>query len=441
MKREREEMDLLPCAPALGGLGLVDPDPATLGDLTGMNITLHFICRRVALRMVPVPPEVLNKPKHPDDSRPEIRLLNAIDDDDLVTVADMLAKHKAAGGNETAGRLDLEFSPHDEEGETALLAALNKKSAYNTAIARLLVGAGSNVNAAKRTGWTPILVAADNGDIEAVKWLASLGADITHAIRNSFSLLHIVARAKGDNVAYVKYLVEETPLRKFLTIMDEDTMTPLANAAETGNLNICKYLRPLSAVSAFDRRDDGSSPPRLNEDEDEDEEDEGQVDYVYGCDGYIRTPLHCAAERGHKMVVDYLLETTHEWGLVRGELEVLVIDDNYQTPLHFAVIGGHTSIVRDLIGADSDPNRRDMMGKTPLHYAALHATKSVELVTALFSRIHEDEFGVVWPIDANVKTEFGEKTAADLASEWGNTRAAAIIAGYAQRRRRRSSWY
>ena len=89
--------------------------------------------------------------------------------------------------------------------------------------------------------------------------------------------------------------------------------------------------------------------------------------------------------------------------------------------------------------AQSDANRRDIMGLTPLHHAALHATQSLELVTALFSYFDDED--VPFPIDATLTTQFGARqSAVELARERGNYSAAAVIAKYAQRRRRKPSW-
>lgn len=47
----------------------------------------------------------------------------------------------------------------------------------NTAIAKMLIAAGADVNAAQRHGWTPLHGAAATGDVEIVRLLLARGAD------------------------------------------------------------------------------------------------------------------------------------------------------------------------------------------------------------------------------------------------------------------------
>ncbi|HET7699254.1 MAG TPA: ankyrin repeat domain-containing protein [Candidatus Limnocylindria bacterium] len=47
----------------------------------------------------------------------------------------------------------------------------------NTAIAKMLIAAGADVNATQRHGWTPLHGAASTGDVEVVRLLLARGAD------------------------------------------------------------------------------------------------------------------------------------------------------------------------------------------------------------------------------------------------------------------------
>jgi ankyrin repeat protein len=58
-------------------------------------------------------------------------------------------------------------------------------------------------------------------------------------------------------------------------------------------------------------------------------------------DGYGRTPLFLAAERGHDAIVRVLLE--------RGEVKVNTKDRDGQTTLYMAAVKGHDAVVRLLL--------------------------------------------------------------------------------------------
>ena len=67
-----------------------------------------------------------------------------------------------------------------EDGSTALLIATNKNKAKTV---KVLLDLHANPNIADTNGWTPLLSAADDGNVEIVNMLLSKGADI-HATLN-----------------------------------------------------------------------------------------------------------------------------------------------------------------------------------------------------------------------------------------------------------------
>ena len=69
-----------------------------------------------------------------------------------------------------------------------------------------------------------------------------------------------------------------------------------------------------------------------------------------------RTPLHAAADRGHRRVVILLLN--------RGA-SANARDNEGDTALHLAAMGGHDSIVRVLLAEGADPTIRNNAGQTP----------------------------------------------------------------------------
>lgn len=87
------------------------------------------------------------------------------------------------------------------------------------------------------------------------------------------------------------------------------------------------------------------------------------------------TALHCAAWKGHRDVVAFLLaaganvhahNNNNHWGT---------------TPLHAAAHANHTAIVQLLIDAGADVNAKDMNDKTPLYHTTFHnATAAAKIL-------------------------------------------------------------
>jgi len=75
------------------------------------------------------------------------------------------------------------------------------------------------------------------------------------------------------------------------------------------------------------------------------------------------TPLHFAAENGHKKVVELLIAKG-------ADVNVKVKDETYiETPLHSAASRGHKEIVELLIVEGADVNAKNCAGGTPLDAA------------------------------------------------------------------------
>jgi len=86
--------------------------------------------------------------------------------------------------------------------------------------------------------------------------------------------------------------------------------------------------------------------------------------------------IHDAAQQGDLAKIKRLLEKSPELLKSRSE--------NEKTPLHFAAQGGHKDIVELLIAKGADVNAKNVAKETPLHYAAALAHK--EVVDLLISK-------------------------------------------------------
>ena len=83
-----------------------------------------------------------------------------------------------------------------------------------------------------------------------------------------------------------------------------------------------------------------------------------------------RTPLHCAAQSGHRAVVEVLTTVS--------SVDVNAADRSGRTSLHLAAGNGHSDVVRVLIAMPQiDIGVVDSSGETAVHYASWRGYKGV----------------------------------------------------------------
>ncbi|XAR65967.1 hypothetical protein NMG60_11011990 [Bertholletia excelsa] len=196
----------------------------------------------------------------------------------------------------------------DKEDRTALHLAASKG---HERCARILVGAGADVNAASRDGRTALYRAAANGDRRMVEVLMELGADPSVGPMDRGRSAVDIARDKGHNLLQ-KEVVEI--LERGEAVLD---------AARRGD------LRQLEALL----------------------EQDASVDFH---DQYGLTALHVAAIKGHKDAVMMLAE-------FMSDLEPR--DGDGHTPLHLAAEGGCAATVEVLIDRGANVNTTSKRGR------------------------------------------------------------------------------
>jgi Ankyrin repeats (3 copies)/Ankyrin repeats (many copies) len=85
-----------------------------------------------------------------------------------------------------------------------------------------------------------------------------------------------------------------------------------------------------------------------------------------------QTPLHFAAENGHRDVAELLLA---------NKAEVNARDTFRKTPLHYAAENGHKDVAELLLANKADVNAKESLGETPLNEAVLwHHADVAELL-------------------------------------------------------------
>ena len=209
----------------------------------------------------------------------------------------------------------------DEQAGKKLSQAL---LAGNTKEAQKLINAKTNLHVSNTAGVTPLALAAEKGNIEAVKSLLAAGAR-PNAIRNNTSLPLFKALAKKQfEIAYLLLDAGADP-----NAATNNKSTPLCYAAENGNAKLVKALLKAGA--------------NVN---------------LPGADG--NPPLHRALRRKHLDIAKILLdagagvETENKYGV---------------TPLAFAVLLGDEKSTAMLLAKKANPNAYDDLGMTPLAWA------------------------------------------------------------------------
>ncbi len=107
---------------------------------------------------------------------------------------------------------------------------------------------------------------------------------------------------------------------------------------------------------------------------------------VFSRDDMGSTPLHYAAQYGHKDVAELLLA---------NKADVNAKDNYGQTPLHYAAQYGHKDVAELLLANKADVNAKAKKGVTPLHLAAQQGYR--ELAELLLAN----------KADVNAKTSYG----------------------------------
>ena len=210
-----------------------------------------------------------------------------------------------------------------------------------------------------------LLKASEKGDLEGVKFLIENGADVNAKGCCDYTPLHEAAE-KG-HLEVVKYLISKgADVNAKSTGVFTSGYTPLHMAAGGGYLEVVKYL----VSNGVDVNAKGE---------------------------YGDTPLHEAAEKGHLEVVKYL---------VKNGADVNAKNEDGDTPLYYAAYKGHLEVVKYLISKGAVVNAKGCCDYTPLHKAAEKG--HLEVVKYLVSN----------GVDVNAKGEYGD-TPLHEAAEYG----------------------
>ena len=287
---------------------------------------------------------------HADPNAPllsgETPLMTAVDSGDVTTVSVLLEHGADVNVKETKG------------GQTALMWAVADRSPE---LVKLLVGHGADARARSTRGFTPLLFAAQQGDVESGRLLLQAGADVNDRSGNDRKTALIVASASGKREFSVLLLEKGANPDS----SDDGGFTALHHAASDSNG--AEMVRALLAHGAHPN-------PRTTRDSRE---------YVYaGVNLTGATPLFLAASRGN-------VETVR--ALLAGGADPFITTEKGTTPLHVATWGGSPyfrdwtedekknlfDITKLLVELGGDVNSTGEHGWTALHGAAYKGVDGV----------------------------------------------------------------
>ncbi|KAF6332429.1 ankyrin repeat and kinase domain containing 1 [Rhinolophus ferrumequinum] len=247
-------------------------------------------------------------------------------------------------------------------GYTALLIAAQDQQLD---LCTLLLEHGADANLADEDGWAPLHFAAQNGDDRTARLLLDHGARVDAQEHEGWTPLHLAAQNNFENVARLLVSRQADP-----NLREAEGKTPLHVAAYFGHVSLVKLLTGQGAELDSQQRN-------------------------------LRTPLYLAVERGKVRAVQHLLKsgadpdavdqngysplhTAAAWGrylickmLLRYGASLELPTQQGWTPLHLAVYKGHLEIIHLLAESHADVGAPGGMSWTPLHLAARHGEEVV----------------------------------------------------------------
>lgn len=205
-------------------------------------------------------------------------------------------------------------------------------------IVQALVEKGISLKVINAFGQTPLHVAASTGQVETVRYLiGQKQLDVNAKDAHGSTPLHLLAilpAAEDDGIKTPEERLVPTAMVLVtngarVDVTDGWGRTPLSYAAEKGHVALCAYLLK-----------QGANPNALD---------------IQGV-----TPLRYAVEAGQAAVIETLK---------RGGATLDAFPSAVNSPLHIAVAKGNLPMVRQLIANRATLSAKNEEGDTPLHLA------------------------------------------------------------------------
>ncbi|KAG6599729.1 Serine/threonine protein kinase [Phytophthora cinnamomi] len=267
---------------------------------------------------------------------------------------------------------------------------------------------------------TELMVAAESGNLDAVRCLVESGADVNAANSHQITPL-MYATSTDDNFAVVQFLVERGAR---VNAKARYRFTPLMGAAETGDIDVVRFLVERGAHVNVTNTFGETALMRAAK--------AGKMDVVQflvesganvnAVQNDRWTSLLYATRNGHRQVAGFLIENgaaieaAEENGrtplmlaarkndlecvrfLVEKKASIDAADNDGQTSLMHAARKGNSEVIRFLVGCGASVNAVDGMSATPVMYATWNDTLNLANV----------RFLVECGADVNARTKMGE---------------------------------
>jgi ankyrin repeat protein len=246
----------------------------------------------------------------------------------------LLARGSDRAAADNDGQTAADVTPWDDGGLTDLLAPPGTPISFETALERGRVDVVKEVlrehpellePPLERRSDTPLLLAAEHGQLEVVRVLLDLGATLDYTGR--WGLDPLGGAAQSGNVEILRLMLE----RGAKVNAASGRGTALHVAAQFGNLEAARFLIEQGA----------------------------DVNAGTAVGGY--TPLHAASFRDTGEVAELLI--------ARGAGVNAIDPRGGTTPLHAAAGAGNVAVARVLLANGAEVNLRDHRGMTPLAWA------------------------------------------------------------------------
>lgn len=311
----------------------------------------------------------------------------------------------------------------------------------NLPLMELLLKYGAEADTPDSKGWRPIHAAATQGAVTVAKRIAQEGVDFTgEGAPDKTTPLQLAA--SGGHIEMIRWLVEEKQVD--LETMNTNGNSALLRAVSANRVEAIETLIELGAKVNRSLHHDTASDfgwSALHVAANNGSIDATKVLLANGLDPALAlknglTPLHIAAREGHVEIAHTLvgalqgrrgsvdLTGCDDWGgsadtvvkriKARKTNEPDTANEKFDiTPLHLAIIRGHTAIVRLLLPI-SDPNAVTGSGATALHLAATHGRTEIGRMLLECGRCKVDH------LDANGRRPL---QCATMAGHWTTARA------------------
>jgi ankyrin repeat protein len=241
------------------------------------------------------------------------------------------------------------------KGQNALMWAAAEG---HSDVVEVLLQHGANASAASKGGFTPLVFAAQKGDVKSVLSLIAAHADVNHTVPTGQSALELALIGHRNEVAGV--LLDRGASA---TSADKAGMTSLHAAAQAGSVEL---VRKLLARGANPNAQTAKTAAASG----------GTASGLFRAPPGELTPLHMAAKANHEDVMRVLVAAGADPKL-KGQ--------DGTTLLMSAAASGHVGVVRYAYELDPDINAVTKSGSTAAHIAvvAFQSSSQEEIVKVL----------------------------------------------------------